>query len=731
MQILAWTLLAEGSKSDTPIGKVIKMLEDLTASIETEGREEAASYDKFACFCKSQTKGKSLSITAEATKIDTETANLEEFTSDKKQTESSISSLKAKIEDATNDLDQLKQKWTAYLAKYTAEHTDMEGACEQLTKAIKLLEDSKAAAEKLASSEGGGDDSLAQVKSTVKRALLVAESLNIPQTKATRAFLQDDGDTPESDYDTHSGGIVDTLKKVEKQFLAEKAEMEEEHDKRVNANNEQVSGIQSLMKTQKDSLISAEEKLSGLEQSIADSMKALAESQSLLHDDQTFLKELTGKCEDKAKQWDQRTNARGKELGALAQALSIIKGTVSDKESSAERALLQERADDLTEDDEPDSTVYDGDNDTPDSEDDDPPEADEDADGSNIDEDSFVQVGQHKSFMRALTPTEKAVALLKSKGKTLRSQTLSQLALELRADPFKKIKGLIQSLINRLLKEAAEEATQKGWCDTEMSRENKTATLNRNKVAADSAAIEEAEATKASKEADIETLEGEIADLKSELANATELRADEKKENEDALEDAQSGAKAVQRAITLLKDHYKKAETKARVFNGGNAVNKNRFTGKLLQVKGVSDDAPDAGFGKGYKGDQEGGKGVIGTLEELRDQFNAAAKTTAKDEKAAADAHVEFSKETKSTISSKETSLSHAERDLADTKRELTEQLGNLKKHQELCDNALQALDKLVMKCIDAGMDYDERKRRRDEEIAALHKAIELFDKKS
>mmetsp|Transcript_19311 Transcript_19311/g.47311 ORF Transcript_19311/g.47311 Transcript_19311/m.47311 type:complete len:718 (-) Transcript_19311:63-2216(-) len=711
MQILAWTLLAEGSKSDTPIGKVIKMLEDLTASIETEGREEAASYDKFACFCKSQTKGKSLSITAEATKIDTETANLEEFTSDKKQTESSISSLKAKIEDATNDLDQLKQKWTAYLAKYTAEHTDMEGACEQLTKAIKLLEDSKAAAEKLASSEGGGDDSLAQVKSTVKRALLVAESLNIPQTKATRAFLQDDGDTPESDYDTHSGGIVDTLKKVEKQFLAEKAEMEEEHDKRVNANNEQVSGIQSLMKTQKDSLISAEEKLSGLEQSIADSMKALAESQSLLHDDQTFLKELTGKCEDKAKQWDQRTNARGKELGALAQALSIIKGTVSDKESSAERALLQERADDLTEDDEPDSTVYDGDNDTPDSEDDDPPEADEDADGSNIDEDSFVQVGQHKSFMRALTPTEKAVALLKSKGKTLRSQTLSQLALELRADPFKKIKGLIQSLINRLLKEAAEEATQKGWCDTEIGKSTNTKDHMIAKIGVVSADILKNEAIKAKSEVKIVDLKEQIKNLKDDLKTATDLRSTEKKENQETIADAQEGEAAVKQAIKILKQHYASAATSARVADGGNAV--------LLQE--------DPGFDGAYAGKQKEGGGVIDMLEVIEEDFARAVKRTGQEESDSYKSFQTFKKESQSSISSKETGLHHAETDLEVAKLELTADLESLRQHQKLLDTSIQELDKLKPACVETGMTHEERAAKRQAEIDALKSALELL----
>merc|ERR1719220_1898407 len=57
------------------------------------------------------------------------------------------------------------------------------------------------------------------------------------------------------------------------------------------------------------------------------------------------------------------------------------------------------------------------------------------------------------------------VSLLKSKGQQLKSTLLTALASKIAADPFAKVKQLIQELIERLLQEASNEANQKGWCD--------------------------------------------------------------------------------------------------------------------------------------------------------------------------------------------------------------------------------------------------------------------------
>merc|ERR1719160_1917 len=64
----------------------------------------------------------------------------------------------------------------------------------------------------------------------------------------------------------------------------------------------------------------------------------------------------------------------------------------------------------------------------------------------------------------------KLVQKIQQLGKQFHSFGLMQLASVAGSDPFVKIRGLIEDMIAKLLKEAQEEATQKAFCDEEMGK---------------------------------------------------------------------------------------------------------------------------------------------------------------------------------------------------------------------------------------------------------------------
>merc|ERR550514_381339 len=178
---------------------------------------------------------------------------------------------------------------------------------------------------------------------------------------------------------------------------------------------------------------------------------------------------------------------------------------------------------------------------------------------------------------------EKVIKILVEKGNKLGSAVLSALAMRVAADPFLKVKKLIQDLIERLVTEAAEEATKKGWCDTELGKAESTRDSNMATIMELNAQLEGLEATKASLEEEIATLTTQIADLNESLTKETKMRADEKAENMDTLEKAKAGLAATKDAYDVLSAFYSKA-AKGKV--------------SLLQASSKNEKAP-------YKGNQD------------------------------------------------------------------------------------------------------------------------------
>merc|ERR1719247_3898945 len=77
------------------------------------------------------------------------------------------------------------------------------------------------------------------------------------------------------------------------------------------------------------------------DENITKATEDMVKEESLLKDDELYLKDLTSKCELKAREWDQRSQMRAEEVTALTAALKIIKGRVQDNEKVNKRAFIQ------------------------------------------------------------------------------------------------------------------------------------------------------------------------------------------------------------------------------------------------------------------------------------------------------------------------------------------------------------------------------------------------------
>merc|ERR1719413_234321 len=153
---------------------------------------------------------------------------------------------------------------------------------------------------------------------------------------------------------------------------------------------------------------------------------------------------------------------------------------------------------------------------------------------------------------------------------------------------------MIKDLVVRLMEEANEEAEHKGWCDTELSTNEKTSAVEMLH-----AEIDQLEASVAKLTEDISEQTQAVAKLDADMAEATKLRQEEKATNEQTVKDSQEAQTAVAQALTVLKEFYAKA---------GDAT---AF---------VQQPAPDI-FDSPYKGMQAENGGVVGMLEVIESDF--------------------------------------------------------------------------------------------------------------
>jgi cell division septum initiation protein DivIVA len=304
------------------------------------------------------------------------------------------------------------------------------------------------------------------------------------------------------------------------------------------------------------------------------------------------------------------------------------------------------------------------------------------------------------------THQRRAAVYLQDMAKQLDSRVLSAVAARVAADPFRKVKKMIKDLITKLMEEANEEAEHKGWCDTELSTNEQTRKEKTAAVETLHAEIDQLEASIAKLTEDITELTKAVAELDAAMAKATEIRQEEKATNTQTISDAGEAQTAVAQALTVLKEFYAKA---------GDAT-------ALLQQP-----APEI-FDSPYKGMQSENGGVVGMLEVIESDFARLEADTKAAEAAAQKEYDTFMTDSKVDKEAKTTDIEHKTAKKQDEEQALTVKKSDLEGTQKELDAALAYFDKLKPSCVDAGVSFEDRVKRREEEIQSLQEALRILN---
>merc|ERR1719254_297570 len=184
-------------------------------------------------------------------------------------------------------------------------------------------------------------------------------------------------------------------------------------------------------------------------------------------------------------------------------------------------------------------------------------------------------------------------------------------------DPFKKVKGLIADMIEKLEAEAEADATHKAFCDKELAESHEKKDDKTNEIAKLSTKIDQMSARSAQLKGEVAALQKSLAELAASQAEMDKMRKEENAAFVQNKADMEQGLAGVKLALKVLRDYYAK-----------------------------DDKAHAAAEGAGH--------GIIGLLEVIESDFSKALAEFITVEKTAADTYDRETKENEIEKTTKE-----------------------------------------------------------------------------
>jgi len=654
MTLFTLLVLAVSGASVSPVQKVIELLDDLKGKVAADLANEEQLMDEFSTWCDDERNKKEDAITSSKRTVKDLSATIAESNADILSLTSKIDELTGKISHAEGELKEATGLRNTQHGDFSAAEKELLDTVDSLSRATSVLKKNLGLLQ-----SGKVSKELVAMTSGLQK-VVEASWVNEHQKSVLQSLLQaQDGDedlelqpqATSAQYSSQSGGILDTIADMQGKAEESLSNTRKEEMNAAHSFSMLKQGLEDEIAAMKKQLGEATLQRSNTEQALHSAEEALTEEGETLAADQRYLEEMNQSCRVKAEEWAKRQQSAGEETAAIEKAKSIL--------SEGVKVFLQTSTNMRTKDAE-----------------------------------------QAEDATRA-----RAVNLLQGLSKKFHSYGLVQLVSRARSDPFGKIRGLVESMITRLEKEAAEEATQKAFCDEETSESKARQADLTGKLDQTNARIEQAEANKAKLNQDIKSLEGEMAEMDAGQAEATKVRQAEHADYLKASKDQKDAAEAVAKASEVLNNYYNSAS--------------------LLQIGStmrVGKQAPDFG---GAKNDI--GSTIVSILEVAESDFT---QMLAESEAMESESQTEYDNLVQKNKVSKATKTADVKGKTGEVKS-LEVALGNYKEDKETTGNELDAvlsyLDKLKPQCESKVMSYAEKKAKREQEISGLKEALEIL----
>jgi len=483
----------------SPVDKVVTLIEDLKAKIDADGATEQKIYDKFACWCESTTQRKADAIDNGKETIGKTTTLILTLKGGIAVLASEIADLNADIAKNNKAMATLTSIREKENSDYMQEKAFTETALSSLHAAIEVL------------SGAGTGMKLLRVASDVRSAVLGSRQiagLTKEQSKVLKHFLEDPSQFAETkpalvqdpvdyydqkaqakaSYSPQSATIIGILKDMYDTFSADLEKSNHEESNMQLAFESEMAEKTKQNKQFTEMVTEKEGQKAEKGQMLSENEEKLEATTEQLKVDEAFFATTKESCTGKSDAWSERSRLRTEQLDGINKALAIL--TSDEAKSTFSSATSTRPADTFG--------------------------ASEVA--------SFVQLAESGS------PREKAYHVLKKLTKSSKNLRLARIAAAVKTAAkghFDEVIASIDDLVATLKAEGAQDLKQRDWCvDEQFKADN-----NRDDLAYEISQLEakilRGQERKTKLEADEAATQKAKDDLEAEMQQALDDRTAE------------------------------------------------------------------------------------------------------------------------------------------------------------------------------------------------------------